>query len=95
LTILGESFAGRVAASLLSAIGLTELITHSHLSYESLAIELALNPDKLSGIKRKLDVNRLNSSLFNTALFARNLEAAFLAIHQRSQSGLQPIDIQI
>ena len=95
LTILGESFAGRVAASLLSAIGLTELITYSHLSYESLAIELALNPEKLSAIKRKLDVNRVNSSLFNTSLYARNLEAAFLAIHQRSQSGLQPTDIQI
>ncbi len=95
LTILGKSFAGRVAASLLNAIGLTELITHGESSYESLAIELALTPEKLSGIKRKLDINRLNESLFNTALYVRNLEASFVEIHQRFESGLRPMDIQV
>ena len=69
LTRIGETFAGRVAASLLNAIGLTELITSTPQAYEALAIELATNPEKLAAIKRKLANNRLTTPLFDTKLF--------------------------
>ncbi|WP_415066633.1 hypothetical protein [Polynucleobacter necessarius] len=63
-----------MAASLLSAIGLPELITHSAKEYEELAIGLAHNPDRLQAINHKLQINRLEKPLFNTQLFAKNLE---------------------
>src|SRR5215831_2377631 len=64
LTQIGNTFAGRVAASLLNAMGLPELITHSRERYEELAIELALNSEKLKAIKKKLSRNRLTKPLF-------------------------------
>jgi len=84
LTLTGESFASRVAASLLNAIGLTELITTSQEQYESLAIELATNPDKLNSLKKRLSENRLSSPLFDTPLFTNNLETAYMKIYERT-----------
>ena len=68
LTLEGRSFASRVAASLLNAIELPELITNTQESYEAMAIELATNPEKLNGIKKKLFKNRMTTPLFNTEL---------------------------
>jgi predicted O-linked N-acetylglucosamine transferase (SPINDLY family) len=90
LTQVGESFAARVAASLLNAIGLPELITQTQEQYESLAIELARNPVKLSGLKEKLQQNRLTTPLFDTELYTRNLETAYRAIYERYQADLPP-----
>jgi predicted O-linked N-acetylglucosamine transferase (SPINDLY family) len=90
LTLMGESFASRVAASLLNAIGLPELITSSQEEYEALAIELALNPKKLADTKLKLANNRLTAPLFDTPLFAKNLEAAYIEIYKKYQADLQP-----
>jgi predicted O-linked N-acetylglucosamine transferase (SPINDLY family) len=90
LTCMGESFASRVAASLLNAIELPELITETQADYEALAIELAMNPERLKAIKEKLAKNRLTTSLFNTPLFTKNLELAYIQIHQRYQAGLAP-----
>lgn len=90
LTRLGETFAGRVAASLLTAIGLPELITATSDAYERTAIDLAREPARLEAIKRKLTDNRRSAPLFNTALFTRHIEAAYTAIYQRYQSGLAP-----
>ena len=90
ITLLGESFAGRVAASLLNTIGLPELITHTQAEYESLAIELAMNPERIKAIKEKLAKNRLTTPLFNTPLFAKNLELAYTKMYQRYQSDLPP-----
>jgi len=95
LTCVGESFAGRYAASLLKAIGLPELVTETQSEYEALAIELATNPAKLKVIRDKLDNNRLTTPLFDTPRFTKNLEAAFIAIHQRYQSNLPPDHIQL
>jgi protein O-GlcNAc transferase len=95
LTRVGQSFASRVAASLLNAIGLPELITTSQAEYEALAIELALNPQKLAEIKLKLANNRLTTPLFDTPLFAKNLEAAYLQMYERYQADLQPDHIEI
>jgi len=95
LTCMGNSFAGRVAASLLTNIGLPELITRSLQEYESLAIELATNPDKLTQIKTKLAENRLTTPLFDTPLFTKHIEAAYQAVYDRYQSGLQPDHIYL
>ena len=88
LTLIGESFASRVSASLLYAIDLPELITASQEEYESLAIVLATNPLKLDGIKQKLADNRLTTPLFDTPLFTKNLEAAYTEMYQRNQEDL-------
>ena len=80
LTQIGNSFAGRVAASLLHAIDLSELITHTQDEYETLAIELANNPQKLAEIKLKLQKNRETSSLFNTRLFTKDLEDIYCGL---------------
>ena len=91
LTQIGETFAGRVAASLLNAVGLPELITQTQQEYEELAIELATNPEKLAAIKQKLSQNRLTKPLFNTKLFTRHIEAAYTAMYERYQADL-PLD---
>jgi protein O-GlcNAc transferase len=95
LTRLGETFAGRVAASLLNAIHLPELITTSPAAYEELAIELATHPEKLARIKCKLADNRLTTPLFDTQHFTRHVEAAYAAMHERHQAGLAPAHIRV
>ena len=95
LTQIGETFTGRVAASLLNAIGLTELITQTPKAYEALAVELATQPQKLAYIKQKLTNNRLTTPLFDTKRYARNIEAAYAAMFQRYQAGLPPDHITI
>jgi predicted O-linked N-acetylglucosamine transferase (SPINDLY family) len=95
LTLKGQSFASRVAASLLNAIGLPELITSTQEEYEVLAIELATNPHKLADIKLKLAKNRLTTPLFDTPLFTKNLEVAYSKMYERYQDDLQPDHITI
>jgi len=95
LTQVGEAFAGRVAASLLNAIGLAELITSTPQAYEDLAVELALSPEKLPHIKQKLADNRLTTPLFDTRLFTRHIEAAYTAMYERYQAGLPPDHIYV
>jgi predicted O-linked N-acetylglucosamine transferase (SPINDLY family) len=84
-----------VAASLLNAIRLPELITNTQEEYESLAIELALNPQKIAHIKSKLANNRLAAPLFDTPLFAKNIETAYIQMLERYQADLQPDHITI
>ena len=95
LTLIGQSFASRVAASLLNAIGLPELITTSQDEYEVLAIDLAKNPQKLAAIKQKLANNRLSAPLFDTPLFTKYLEAAYMQMMNTYQEDLQPEHIFI
>lgn len=95
LTCMGESFASRVAASLLNAIHLPELITHTLEDYERLAIELASNPGRLGEIKQRLATNRLTTPLFDTGLFTKHLEAAYTQIHERYHADLPPDHIYI
>ena len=95
LTCMGETFAGRMGASLLRAIGLPELVTTNARDYEALAIELALDPERLRGIRERLEVNRLTTPLFDTAAFTRNLEAAYTAMVARQHSGLPPDHIDV
>ena len=73
VTRLGEAFAGRVAASLLNAIGLPELVTHSIEDYEALALQLARDPKLLEGYRNRLATNRLTHPLFDTDRFRRHI----------------------
>ena len=93
VTLMGESFASRVAGSLLNAIQLPELITGSRAEYESLAIDLATNPEKLGLIKQKLVKNRLSTPLFDTPLFAKYIESAYRQMYERHHLGLPPASI--
>jgi predicted O-linked N-acetylglucosamine transferase (SPINDLY family) len=95
LTRAGETFAGRVAASLLEAIGLPELITSSVQAYEALAIDLGLRPERLAGLKQELARRRLTAPLFDTEGFARHMEAAYAAMYNRYQAGLAPDHIDV
>jgi predicted O-linked N-acetylglucosamine transferase (SPINDLY family) len=95
LTCLGQSFAGRMAGSLLKAIGLPEMITGSHEEYEALALLLAQDRERLAALKAKLERNRLTYPLFDTAQFTKHLEVAYVAMWERYQAGLPPDTIII
>ena len=95
LTCMGECFASRVAASLLNAIELPELITTTQEQYVATAIELATNPAKLKEIKQKLERNRLTTALFDSPQFTKHIEAAFTQMYERYQANLPPDHIYI
>jgi predicted O-linked N-acetylglucosamine transferase (SPINDLY family) len=90
LTCTGSTFAGRVAASLLRAIGLPELIMDSLAGYEAKALSLARDAAALSAIRAKLARNRQTAPLFDTARFTRHLEAAFTEMQRRAARGESP-----
>ena len=85
LTCLGTTFAGRVAASLLRAIGLPELIARSLEEYEALALKLAHEPAFLAAMKAKLAQSRETCPLFDTVRFTRHIEAAYVTMWERYQ----------
>jgi protein O-GlcNAc transferase len=77
LTLRGTAFAGRVAASLLTAAGLPELVTETVQDYEALALALARDPARLTALRDKLALNRATAPLFDTPRLARDLESAY------------------
>ena len=95
LTCMGDSFASRMAASVVNAINLPELITSTQEQYESVAIELATNPEKLKIIKDKLVDNLATAPLYDTPLFTRHIESAYLTMYDRYQQGLNPEHIYV
>jgi len=95
LTCMGTTFAGRVAASLLRAIGLPELITHSLDDYKSLALQLASDPMRLGEIRQKLASNRETWPLFDTDRFRRHIEAAYIEMQERHQRGEPPASFAV
>ncbi len=90
LTQMGGTFPGRVAASLLQAIGLPELIAVTQNAYWELAIALAADPRRLAAIKDKFASNRLAKPLFDTQRLTQHIEAAYEEMHRRRQWGLAP-----
>ena len=77
VTCIGDAYAGRMAASLLNAAGLPELITETPEAYYRLALALATGPDQLAKIRNKLAANRTNCALFDSERFTRDLERLF------------------
>lgn len=95
LTKQGKSYTARMASSLLKSIGLPELCTLSELEYETLALELAQNPEQLETINQKLSINRSTMPLFNTKLFTKHLENGYQQAYQRYFDGAQPAPIVV
>ena len=95
LTCIGETFPARVAASLLQAVGLPELITHSLEEYEELAVWLATQPTESVALREKLWHNRLRMPLFDTDRFARHLERAYEMMWERHIQGLPPAPLRV
>jgi len=90
LTYMGRAFAGRVAASLLKAIGVPELIAANQEEYESMAIDFATNSEKLAKVRDKLSINRATTPLFNNEEFARGMEKIYQKMYARYQADLNP-----
>lgn len=95
LTLRGKTFASRVAASLLHAIDLPELMMETAADYEALALELAQDPERLAQIRARLAANRNTTALFDTARFTRNLETGFTIAFERGALGLPPADLDV
>jgi predicted O-linked N-acetylglucosamine transferase (SPINDLY family) len=95
VTCAGRSFAGRVGASLLDAIGLEELVTDTLDDYERLARELATTPERLKQIRLKLAANRTRSPLFDISRYARHIEDAYLRIFRNWAGGNSPVTTRI
>jgi len=90
VTCIGRTFAGRVAGSLLRAIGLPELVTGSLEEYEALALRLARDGDLLAALRARLARNRWTHPLFDTERFARNIEAAYRQMWETWRAGQPP-----
>jgi predicted O-linked N-acetylglucosamine transferase (SPINDLY family) len=90
LTQTGTTFPGRVGTSLLTAVGLPELVTASGPQFEAKAVELAADRQQLQRIREKLAANRLRQPLFDTPLITRRLEAAYRMMFDRCAAGLAP-----
>jgi len=95
LTQIGNSYPGRMAASLLKTFDLHELIVNSIEQYKNVAIELASQPEILANIKSKLIKKRLNSPLFDSSLFIRNIELAYIKMYDQYHSDIFFEDIEI
>jgi protein O-GlcNAc transferase len=95
VTMLGQSFAARMGASLLHAAGLPELIAETPEGYEKLAVDLALDPDRLAAVRGKLAGNLAGCALFDTARSTRHIEAAYTAMYKRVQAGQKPDHIYV
>lgn len=90
LTVLGKTFVGRMAASMLHALGLPELVTGSLADYGVLALKIATEPALCATLKDKLARNRENFPLFDTERSTRNLESAYTAMWHIYQNGERP-----
>jgi len=88
LTLVGDSFAGRIAASVLNSIGLKELITQTRLEYEDLAVKMALDKKLYNRIKKKLTANKFKSALFDIKNLTKNLESAYQTVYKRYHENL-------
>ena len=88
LSCLGNSLVSRMGASLLNAVNLSEMIKITQEDYESFAIELAMDPEKSKIIKSKLANNLAKAPLYDSPMFTRNIESAYLKMYDKYQKGL-------
>ena len=95
LTCLGSAFAGRVAASLLNAVGLPELVTRSLDEYEGLALRIAHDSELRTALKSKLSAHRTTRPLFDTLEMTRHMEKAFNEMWRRHCGGEAPASFAV
>ena len=90
LTLRGQNVPSRASASMLTSLGMEELITHDLKSYQSLALKLATDPVKLANIRKKIIKNSMTTSLFNSKLSVRNIEKAYQRVWENFVQGMEP-----
>jgi len=90
LTCRGRSFPGRVAASLLLALDLPDLVTESLADYEAAALALARSPEKLAALRARLSANRHTAPLFDTMRTTRAIEVVYVEMLARARRGEAP-----
>jgi predicted O-linked N-acetylglucosamine transferase (SPINDLY family) len=95
LTYSGETYVGRMAGALLTAIGLPELITTSLKAYEAAALRLATEPGRLAALRERLALNRSTMPLFDIARFTRDLEAAYGQMWDTWNAGRPPVAFSV
>ena len=95
VTKIGNQFAARVAASLLNAVGMPELITKTEEDYEKLILEIAFNPKLLTELKLKLSKNKLKKPLFNTKIYTKHFESGLQQAYKIYCDGKKPEDIKV
>jgi predicted O-linked N-acetylglucosamine transferase (SPINDLY family) len=95
VTCRGRAFAGRVAASLLCAVGLQELVAESLPEYEQLAFALAVDPGRMRQVRERLRQNRLTYPLFDTPRYCANLESAYQHMHRLQRAGREPENFDV
>lgn len=95
ITMPGKQFSARVAASLLTCIGLDDLIAETPEQYQALALRIARKPEYLAEIKTRLRDGITNGPLYNTELFTRNFEALMEKALARFDAGLKPDHISL
>jgi len=95
LTLQGGHFASRMSSSILTAVGLPELVTYDLETYETLAVRLARNSERLNSIRKKLAGNRLTEPLFDTLRFTTNLESAYERMWKIYLAGEKPRRINV
>jgi predicted O-linked N-acetylglucosamine transferase (SPINDLY family) len=95
VTRCGSSFPGRVATSLLRAIGMPDLVTHDLESYERLALRIASDPELLRQLRERLRANRLSWPLFNADRYRQHIESAYVRMWECWQRGEKPSSFRI
>ena len=95
LTCLGESSFGRIAGSVLMALGMPELVAASLQEYEAQAVRIGLESGYAKSLKEKLERNRVDAPLFDTARLTRHMERAYEGMHERVQQGLGPQGFEV
>jgi predicted O-linked N-acetylglucosamine transferase (SPINDLY family) len=90
ITRMGDSFASRLAGSLISSLGLSDLIVPDVAAYEALAVNLATHPEKIAVLKQRLAQGRPASSVFNPTIYRKNYESALMQMHERYHADLPP-----
>ena len=95
LTCAGEGFGARVAASLVRAVGLPELVCDSLDDYEELAVRLANHEGELQTLRERLEANRSSAPLFDIVRYTHDIERAFSSMHARRRAGLPPAHILV
>ena len=95
MTLKGNSFASRVAASLLNTINLNELIVTNIEDYKKLAIKIYNEKNYLDEIKNKIAINKKRSNLFKVDIYTKNIEKAYKKVYQNYLEGIKPQNLEL
>ena len=95
LTLKGNSFASRVASSLLNTLDLSELITHDINQYKDTALKIYKNTSYLKNLNEKIKNNKVKSNLFNSKIYTKNIEKAYQSIYKNYIDGNKPKDLEL